>query len=184
VQLPDGLVVGALAVVNAFGFPVDAVTGALLGSAFVPAGLPRPPVPTLEQAARVTAHVEQARTTSPIPRSPLNTTVAVVATNGRLDPARARRTATAAHSGLARALDPAHTLVDGDAVFTLATGELPVPDDGLVAVQSAAATALLLAILDGVLAATSTRTPALAVPSYAAVLTGTGPPASPPGRRP
>jgi L-aminopeptidase/D-esterase-like protein len=97
---------------------------------------------------------------------PANTTLAVVATNGRLDPAQARRTATAAHAGLARALDPASTLLDGDTVFALATGEVAVPAEAVPAVQALAATAVTLAILDGVLAATATRTPAIDVPAY------------------
>jgi len=84
----------------------------------------------------------------------LNTTLVVVATDAALDPAETSRTATAAHDGLARALDVAHTLADGDTVFALATGavELPGPERavrvaGLIAVQSAAGEAVRLAIL-------------------------------------
>jgi L-aminopeptidase/D-esterase-like protein len=84
--------------------------------------------------------------------SAVNTTLAVVATNAALDPAQARRTATAAHDGIGRALSPAHTLFDGDTVFTLSTGAIPVDLAGLFAVQAAAADAVLLAILDAVLA--------------------------------
>jgi len=51
-----------------------------------------------------------------------NTTIAVVATDAILDKAQARRMATAAHDGLARALLPAHTPFDGDLVFAIATG--------------------------------------------------------------
>jgi L-aminopeptidase/D-esterase-like protein len=123
----DGLVVGALAVVNAAGSPVDAVTGALLGTAFVPR----------------------------------------VATNAVLDPAQARRTAMAGHAGIARALDPSHTLVDGDTVFVLATGQVRVPPEVVLPLQAAAASAVTLAVLDGVLTATATRTPAIDVPAYA-----------------
>ena len=53
---------------------------------------------------------------------PLNTTLVVVATNAVLDKAECKRTASAAHAGLARALNPSHTLADGDTVFCLATG--------------------------------------------------------------
>ncbi len=84
----------------------------------------------------------------------LNTTLAVVATDAQLDPAETSRTATAAHDGVARALDVAHTLADGDTVFALATGGvvLPGPDRAsrviaLIALQSAAAEAVRLAIL-------------------------------------
>jgi len=159
----DGVVVGAIAVVNAAGSPADPVTGALLGTAFVPPGLPRPPIPSTSAARRV-AELLAAPMPGAVPGT--NTTLAVVATNAALDPARTSRTATAAHAGLARALDPVHTLVDGDTVFALATGEVPVAPEALIALQAVAASALTLAVLDGVLAATATRTPALDVPAY------------------
>ena len=52
-------------------------------------------------------------------------------------------------------------------VFSLATGEIPVEGFGLVGLQAAAADAVLLAVLDGVLAATATPTAAGTVPGYA-----------------
>ena len=159
----DGLVVGALAVVNAAGSPVDVVTGALLGTAFVPRGLARPEPPSTAGAARL---AELLTATQPLPAGG-NTTLVVVATNGVLDPAQARRTAMAGHGGIARALDPSHTLVDGDTVFVLATGEVPVAPEALLPLQAAAASAVTLAVLDGVLAATATRTTAIDVPAYA-----------------
>jgi putative pantetheine hydrolase len=157
VRLPGGLVVGALAVVNAFGTPLDA-GGGLLGAAFIPDGRPVP--------ARPAAVVPGVPGDEGVPGT--NTTLAVVATNAALDPARAQRTAMAAQDGLARALRPAHTLNDGDTVFALATGEIEVEVEGpaLVEVQAAAADAVLLAVLDAVLAATATRTPALDLPGY------------------
>jgi L-aminopeptidase/D-esterase-like protein len=51
-----------------------------------------------------------------------NTTLAVIATDAELDKAGAKRLAVAAHTGLARAIWPSHTPVDGDIVFALATG--------------------------------------------------------------
>ncbi|QQA42202.1 P1 family peptidase [Pelagovum pacificum] len=51
-----------------------------------------------------------------------NTTIAVVATDARLDKAGCTRMATAAHDGMARALVPSHTPMDGDLVFALSTG--------------------------------------------------------------
>jgi L-aminopeptidase/D-esterase-like protein len=53
-----------------------------------------------------------------------NTTLVVVATNGRLTALGCRRLAAAAHDGVARAVRPAHTLWDGDTAFALATGEV------------------------------------------------------------
>ncbi|MGO4383322.1 P1 family peptidase [Specibacter sp. RAF43] len=96
----------------------------------------------------------------------LNTTLAVVATNAVLTGAQARRTATAAHAGMARALNPVHTLADGDTVFALATCAVPLavdprmPIGALIELQSAAAEALRLAILDGVACAAPVETAA------------------------
>jgi L-aminopeptidase/D-esterase-like protein len=168
IQLPNGVVVGALAVVNALGSPLDPVTGTLLGRAFVPPGLPRPEVPDaaehaayqdvlaqLRAAQEAAATGKLATSESAAPANAANTTLAVVATNATLDPARARRMATAAHDGIARALAPAHTLFDGDTVFALATGQIDVDLPAVVAVQAAAADAVLLAVLDAVLSSTS-----------------------------
>jgi L-aminopeptidase/D-esterase-like protein len=52
-----------------------------------------------------------------------NTTIGVVATNARLSKERAHLLALAAHDGLDIAIRPAHTMHDGDTVFSLATGE-------------------------------------------------------------
>jgi len=153
VSLPGGVLVGAVVVVNALGSPIDPVTGALFGTAFVPPGRPRPPELAAGEQARAAQPSETGRDRGPGTAATANTTLAVVATNAALDPAQARRTATAAHDGIARGLSPAHTLLDGDTVFTLASGQIPVDLMGLVAVQAAAADAVLLAILDAVLSA-------------------------------
>ncbi|MGO4235086.1 P1 family peptidase [Pseudarthrobacter sp. YAF2] len=98
---------------------------------------------------------------------PLNTTLVVVATNAVLDVAECKRTASASHAGIARALNPSHTLADGDTVFCLATGAVALDrsDDAarqvsLITLQSAAADVVRLAILDGVAAAGAVSTPA------------------------
>jgi L-aminopeptidase/D-esterase-like protein len=57
-----------------------------------------------------------------------NTTIAVVATDARLTKAQARQLAVMAQDGLARAIHPVHTPVDGDCVFAASTGRVPVPD--------------------------------------------------------
>ena len=158
ISLPDGLVVGALVVVNALGSPFDPVTGALLGTAFIPPGRPRPvgpgPSPSPSPGPGPGPEPAPAASTAPAPAPPppaANTTLAVVVTNAVLDPAQARRTAMAAQDGIARGLSPAHTLFDGDTVFALATGQIAVDRIGLAGVQAAAADAVLLAILDAVL---------------------------------
>ncbi|WP_324642631.1 P1 family peptidase [Pseudarthrobacter sp. LT1] len=134
ITLDSGVVVGAIAVVNALGLPFE---------------------PAVQFSVK---------TTDP---PPLNTTLVVVATNAVLDVAECKRTASASHAGIARALNPSHTLADGDTVFCLATGAVALDrsDDAarpvsLITLQSAAADVVRLAILDGVAAAGAVSTPA------------------------
>ncbi|HEV8681587.1 MAG TPA: P1 family peptidase [Actinomycetota bacterium] len=56
-----------------------------------------------------------------------STTLAVVATDAKLSKERAHLLARAAHDGIARAVRPAHTMNDGDTIFTLATGRTEAP---------------------------------------------------------
>ncbi|WP_099866607.1 P1 family peptidase [Pararhizobium haloflavum] len=71
-----------------------------------------------------------------------NTTIAVIATDAELTKAEAKRLAISAHDGFARAIWPAHTAMDGDLVFALATGtgSRPVADDFIDLCAAAAAT--------------------------------------------
>jgi L-aminopeptidase/D-esterase-like protein len=131
VTLANGVVVGALAVVNALGMP-----------------------PGVSAAGTE-------------PGAALNTTLVVAATNAALDVAECKRTASAAHAGLARALNPSHTLADGDTVFCLATGGQKLDRSteaarqvSLITLQSAAADVVRLAILDGISSAQAVTTPA------------------------
>jgi L-aminopeptidase/D-esterase-like protein len=107
--------------------------------------------------------------------APLNTTLVVVGTNAILDVAECRRTASAAHAGIARALAPSHTLADGDTVFCLATGSVHLDrtDEAarqmsLITLQSAAADVVRLAIMDGVASAQAVSTPAGEYGAYGA----------------
>lgn len=56
------------------------------------------------------------------------TTIAIVATDARLDQAQATRMAVAAHDGLARAILPSHSLLDGDLVFSVSSGDVALRD--------------------------------------------------------
>lgn len=83
------------------------------------------------------------------------TTIAIVATDARLTQAQATRLATAAHDGMARAIQPSHTPMDGDLVFAAATGARALPDpiwDSL-RLGHAASACLARAIARGVRAA-------------------------------
>ncbi|XAS66428.1 P1 family peptidase [Micrococcaceae bacterium Sec5.7] len=154
---PDGpVVVGAIAVVNALGLPFGD---------FDKLDQRQPQVDQL-LGTPVDFDKPNQRQDNP-DHQPLNTTLVVVATNAVLDAAECKRTASAAHAGLARALNPSHTLADGDTVFCLATGEVAVDRSteaarqvSLITLQSAAAHVVRLAILDGIASAVSVSTPA------------------------
>ena len=57
-----------------------------------------------------------------------NTTIAIVATDAALTQAQATRLAVSAHDGMARAIYPSHTPMDGDLIFAAATGAVPLSD--------------------------------------------------------
>ena len=67
-----------------------------------------------------------------------STTLAIVATDACLTKAQARRLAVAAQDGLARAIVPVHTPLDGDVVFAASTGRHPLPEDPGAAVTALA----------------------------------------------
>ena len=85
-----------------------------------------------------------------------NTTLALVATDAVLTKAQARRLAIAAKDGLARALHPVHTPLDGDVVYAVATGRVPLTDPvaDLARLGAAAADTLARAVAIGVYEAT------------------------------
>ena len=107
------VVVGALAVVNANGSPIDRATG--LPWELAGPGRRRPMAVERRGLLEV---LDAAR--PPL----LNTTIGVVATSARLTKAEVGKVASVAHDGLARAVRPAHSMVDGDTIFGLATGDI------------------------------------------------------------
>ncbi|BBY93018.1 hypothetical protein MGALJ_26870 [Mycobacterium gallinarum] len=170
VTLESGATVGAIVVVNAAGDAVDPATGLpWLADQIEEFGLVSPPADQI--AAYADRHSEL---------SPLNTTIAVVATDAVLSKAGCRRMAVAAQDGLARTIRPCHTPLDGDTVFALATGAIEVPPDPatpasmspevplITALGAAAADCLARAVLVGVLAAESVA----GIPTYRDMLPG------------
>jgi L-aminopeptidase/D-esterase-like protein len=89
--------------------------------------------------------------------TPSNTTIAIVTTDAPLDKMEAKRLAIQAHDGMALALRPAHTALDGDLVFAASTARattIPNARD-LAEIGSAAADCLARAIARGVYEATA-----------------------------
>ncbi|MGI9381246.1 MAG: P1 family peptidase, partial [Methyloligellaceae bacterium] len=120
-KLEDGLIVGALAAVNAVGSVVIGQTHQFWAAPFeidaefgghgLPEPFPKNPIPTLN-----------------LSEPGENTTLCVVATNAALDQKELTRLAIMAQTGMARAIMPVHTPLDGDIVFALSTGDVPLPN--------------------------------------------------------
>ena len=105
-RLDSGLIVAAIVVVNALGNVVHPRTGEILAG-----GKENGDFVDLTERL-LDADLVQGT----------NTTIGVVATNATLSPAEVHRVAEMAHDGMARAIRPAHTMFDGDTLFTIATG--------------------------------------------------------------
>lgn len=93
-----------------------------------------------------------------------HTTIGVVATDAVLDKAQANRLATVAHDGLARAINPVHTMLDGDTLFALGTGASGRPAE-MMLLATMAAEAVAMATVRAVRAATSLTHGALHLPA-------------------
>jgi L-aminopeptidase/D-esterase-like protein len=130
IKLATGATVGALVVVNAFGDLVDPASGQILAGARKPGG--RGFLNTqqlIEQGTGQNSGARKARGKANMAAHPFaaaiaNTTLAVIATDAALSKAQARKVATMAHDGLARAIKPVHTMFDGDTIFALSTGDI------------------------------------------------------------
>jgi L-aminopeptidase/D-esterase-like protein len=165
-----GVTVGVVVAVNSAGDVVNRATGLPwctdLADEF---GLTAPPAEQVAALADLESRLK-----------PLNTTIGVVATDAALSPAGCRRVACAAHDGLARTIRPAHTPLDGDMLFAVATGALEVPPPAdtpaafapetalLTEVGAAAADCVARAVLVAVLAAESVA----GLPTYRGLLPG------------
>ena len=93
-------------------------------------------------------------------RAGMATTIGVVATDAALSKAQANKLATMAHDGLARCIDPVHTMADGDTLFALATGASGRPGD-MTVLGALAASVVQRATLNAVRAAIGLAAPPL-----------------------
>jgi L-aminopeptidase/D-esterase-like protein len=154
--LSDGTTVGALVVANPAGSCVDPANGELWAARHCLDG-DLPALRRPDEAELLTAKVDAAAQDE-LRRPPLATTLAVIATDATLTKAQCAKVSGLGHDGLARAINPVHTMFDGDTVFTLATCAGEAPD--LVAFQTlleAAGTCVTRAVARAVLAAASTH---------------------------
>ena len=144
----DGVMVAALAVVNAVGSvtvgdgPWFWAAPFEIGGEFGHRGLPASFTPDM-LAARLKG--------GPVAAPAENTTLVVVVTDAILTKPQARRLAMIAQTGMARAIYPVHAPLDGDVVFAAATGEKPIdPLFGLTELGMVAANTVARAIARGV----------------------------------
>ena len=144
------LVVGAMAVVNSLGDVVDPSTGEIV------AGLRSGRVGPMRVGSRNAFADTTRMMKSRLGRSTVrfstrtNTIIAVVATNARLNKAQATKVAQMAQDGIAMAVRPAHTMLDGDTVFALSSGRMGAD---ISVVGTVAAEAMVHAILRAVMLA-------------------------------
>jgi len=182
VVLPGIGTVAALVAVNAAGSPIDTSTGELLGAHLL---LPADgSLPMVTDAARDALNEATAPRPPGIGFAPAeqaeadvigHTTLVVVGTDAALTKAQCAKMAAVAQNGLARSLNPVHTMFDGDIVFGLATGSAQAPDMlGFHQITVAAANVVGRSIVRALLAAHSVTTAAGSWPSYSAVINSAG----------
>ena len=118
IRLSSGVIVAALAAVNAFGDVIDRPTGRIIAGARTSDGSFADTMAYLASLDDLTiAHLAERLRGQ-------NTTLAVVATNVALNKNHTIKVAQMAHNGLARVIRPIHTMLDGDTIFALSLGEL------------------------------------------------------------
>ncbi len=123
-KIGESLIIGALAAVNAFGDVIDPRNGKIIAGARASESgdydgeAPGYFADTL-QVMKSMAMLPQAKLTSQ-----QNTVIGVVATNAQFNKEQANKVAQMAQDGVARSIRPAHTMMDGDTIFALATGEV------------------------------------------------------------
>ncbi len=135
--------VGAIVAVNAVGDVRDPATNSILAGVRAPDG---------KRGPGATESILRGDL-PPALQPGMATTIGVLATDAVLTKAQCRKLAQQSHDGLARAIDPSHTMWDGDTMFALATGKSALPGN-MMALGAMAARVTEAAILNAILAAT------------------------------
>ena len=159
-EIGSGVIVGAIAAVNVFGDVIDPASGQIVAGARV---VQKGPVkigkgPYFADTMCVMESLIGRTMLGFMSRE--NTAIGVVATNAKLNKEQINKVAQMAQDGLARTVRPAHTMLDGDTIFALATGEKKA-DVNIVG--AFAAEVFAQAVLRGV----RTATPAAGLPCAA-----------------
>lgn len=146
------LIVGAIVAVNCFGDIIDPATGRIIAGALAEDKI------QFADSVKVISRApdEAAKVLS-------NTTIGVVASNAKITKPQATKVAQMSHDGYARAINPIHTMYDGDSIFCLATGEV---EADLTTLGALSAEVMAEAILNGIKAAES----AYGLPAYKEIL--------------
>jgi L-aminopeptidase/D-esterase-like protein len=124
VEIGAGVIVAAIAAVNSFGDIIEPTSGSIIAGA---RSILEEPI-TIDSQDYFADTLEVMR--SIVGRTTLgftsreNTVIGVVATNARMDKEQINKVAQMAQDGVARTVRPAHTMLDGDTIFAIATGEL------------------------------------------------------------
>lgn len=139
--LPSGHIVGALVVANPTGSVTMGDSAHFWASPFEVDGEFGGRGPLVAPLS----FAQSARTKRDGTSAIANTTIAIVATDAVLSKAQAKRMAVAAQDGIARSASPSHTPVDGDLVFSVATGDKPILDPILDVIHLGHAAAVCLA---------------------------------------
>ena len=121
-EIGGGVIVGAIVVVNAFGDVIDPNTGMILAGARAAKVGPVKLGSEGYFANTLTIMRSLIGRTALSFASRSNTVIGVIATNAKLDKIQTNKVAQMAHNGLARTIQPAHTMLDGDTIFALSTG--------------------------------------------------------------
>jgi L-aminopeptidase/D-esterase-like protein len=126
ITMPDGLIVAALVATNGMGDVIDPENGQVVAGVRTPDGKKFADARTLLRSGAIRFRTGE------------NTTLGVIATNAVLTKTEAKRVSQMAHDGYARSISPVHTPVDGDTIFTLATGaKKGAADPGLIGALAA-----------------------------------------------
>ena len=154
-----GITVGALIACNALGDVIDPDTAQVVAGARTTDG-------------RALLDTRRALMRGELPKPLLagtNTTIGVIATDAVLTKVQANRLAMVAHDGLARSINPVHTMSDGDTLFALATCRVPLVagGPGMTVLGALAAEVVALATVRAVRAARSVTVGALHIPCAA-----------------